>query len=286
MPGLKVRSLHVYPLKGARAVDLDSAEIEPRGVRGDRRLLATDLEGRFLTQRDCAALARICARWRIGGVRLQSDDLADVFEAPLPAGRDRRGVIVWSDTVDALPFGPAADAWLSAALGRTSRLFCIAESADRRTSARFAPAAPIAFADAYPVLVTTAASLNALNAEIERNGGAAVGMDRFRPNIVIGGADPWAEDFWATITVGGLALDLVKPCDRCVVTTTDQRTGARRGKEPLASLARLRRSADDRINGVLFGWNAIPRGSGALKVGDAVRVVARRDEGWPLLPPA
>lgn len=282
MAGLEVRSLRIYPLKGGRAVDVNAASVEIRGFEGDRRLIATDPDGRFLTQRDCGGLARITAIWRGRAVLLRSDDLDEALEAELPARGERRDVAVWNDQVDAMAFGSTADAWFSRALGRPARLFRMDDEAASRMSGRFAPTAPVSFADAYPVLVATTASLEALNAEVERNGGSPVGMERFRPNIVIDGADPWAEDFWATIGIGDVVLDLVKPCDRCVVTTTDQATGERAGKEPLASLARIRRSADERVNGVLFGWNAVPRTVGSIERGQHVRVLARREQGWPL----
>lgn len=282
MSELSVRSLHIYPLKGARAADVAAATVEARGLLGDRRLVATDPEGTFLTQRQCGALARISAAWRADTVFLDAGRSVGSLQATAPAGGERRNIVVWNDTVAALPMGEAADAWLASALGRPARLFYMDDGAFRRTSARFAPAAPVSFADAYPVLVATEASLAALNAEIARNGGPAIGMERFRPNIVIDGADPWAEDFWAAIAIGDVVLDLVKPSDRCVVTTTDQLTGARKGKEPLASLGLIRRSADPRVTGVLFGWNAVPRACGRIEVGGGVRILARRDQGWPL----
>jgi uncharacterized protein YcbX len=144
---------------------------------------------------------------------------------------------------------------------------------------------PIGFADAYPILIATTGSLTALNAEIARHGGTSVPMRRFRPNIVVECNDPWAEDFWKVVRMGGEAFDLVKPDDRCIVTTTDQESGARMGKEPLASLARIRRSADPRINGVLFGWYAVPRAPTGLAVGDELEVLERRPEGFALRPP-
>ena len=107
-------------------------------------------------------------------------------------------------------------------------------------------------------------------------------MARFRPNIVIGCDEPWREDYWKALRIGGIEIDLVKPCDRCVVTTKDQATGASMGKEPLASLARLRRSADPRINGVLFGWNSVPRAPGHIEIGERVEILAVRPEGFPL----
>ncbi len=107
-------------------------------------------------------------------------------------------------------------------------------------------------------------------------------MRRFRPNVVVANDDPWQEDYWGAVRIGGMVFDLVKPCDRCAVTTKDQVTGASLGKEPLATLARLRRSADERINGVLFGWNAVPRAPGEIALGDEVDVLAQRPEGFAL----
>jgi uncharacterized protein YcbX len=107
-------------------------------------------------------------------------------------------------------------------------------------------------------------------------------MTRFRPNIVVDCDQPWTEDTWKLLRIGAVELELVKPSDRCIVTTTDQATGARMGKEPLASLARLRRSADPRINGVLFGWNAVPRVLGEITVGARVEILQERPEGFPL----
>lgn len=278
---LEVASLRIHPLKGARALNVAEAAVEPRGLAGDRRFVATDEDGTFLTQRNCPALARVTAEFRAGRIRLSSDDLPDSLDAVVPVGGERCEVVVWRDQISAAAIGPEADAWVSRAVGQPARLFHFDARSDRMTHARFSAPAPIGFADAYPILVATTGSLDALNAEIARSGGAPIGMERFRPNIVIA-AGPWEDDFWETIEIGGIVFDLVKPSDRCIVTTTDQRTGARMGKEPLASLARIRLSADDRIHGVLFGWNTIPRSEGALRVGDVVRIVSRRAERWPL----
>ena len=98
-------------------------------------------------------------------------------------------------------------------------------------------------------------------------------MARFRPNVVIDCDEAWAEDRWAQLSIGQVTLDLVKLSDRCIVTTTDQKTGERMGKEPLAGLARIHRSKDPRIKGVLFGVNAVPRALGEIRVGDSVEVV-------------
>lgn len=277
---MRVSSLHIHPVKGMRAVDLPAAHIGARGLDGDRRWLATDEEGVFLTQRTCQPLATIDAETVEGGLRLSLGE-SSITVAPPSGGR--RTVTIWKDAVEAADAGEEAAGWLSEALSRPARLFYMDDAAERRTSGRWGPKRQVSFADAYPILVTTTGSLDALNAAIAANGGEAVLMKRFRPNIVIDGADPWAEDFWKTIRIGGIELDLVKPCDRCLVTTLDQATGEKQGREPLKTLHKIRRSAHPDLPDVaLFGWNASPRGEGEIKVGDAVEIVETRPEGWPL----
>ena len=107
-------------------------------------------------------------------------------------------------------------------------------------------------------------------------------MDRFRTNILVSCDDPWAEDLWEAIEINGVVFDFVKPCARCIMTTQDQMTGERIGGNPIQGLAEKRMSADRRVPGVLFGWNAVPRGEGEVRLGDAVRVLKARDERWPM----
>jgi uncharacterized protein YcbX len=107
-------------------------------------------------------------------------------------------------------------------------------------------------------------------------------MDRFRTNILVTNDEPWAEDLWEAIEINGIVFDFVKPCARCIMTTQDQSTGERIGGNPIQGLAEKRMSADRRIPGVLFGWNAVPRGEGTLRLGDEVRVTKTRTERWPM----
>ncbi len=140
--------------------------------------------------------------------------------------------------MDAALADAAANAALSRWLGIPVRLVHFDGKARRTVSRDWtAEDAPVGFADGFPLLVATTASLRDLNRRIVTLGGEAVPMSRFRPNIVVDGAEPFAEDGWATIAVGDVVLDLVKPCARCAVTTVDQDEGRRRGKEPLATLA-------------------------------------------------
>jgi uncharacterized protein YcbX len=133
------------------------------------------------------------------------------------------------------------------------------------------PGETVSFADGYPLLVTTAASLDALNSLIAEGRYADEGplpMNRFRPSVVVAGTEPWAEDDWTRIAVGEVVFRVPKSCGRCVVTTTDQDT-AERGREPLHTLARHRR-----IDGSLvFGQNLVPVSTGTIRTGDPVRVL-------------
>ena len=281
---MHVQSLHIYPVKGARGIDVNNALLNLRGFAHDRRWVVTDDKGVFLTQRECSALARLIATPDGDSLKLESKDMEGSAQVKVAPGAERETIRVWRDDIDAADVGVDAAGWLSEALGRPARLFFMDDRATRTTSGQMASSAPVSFADGYPVLIVTAASLGALNEEIAASGGDAVPMARFRPNVVIDGAAPWGDDYWKAVKIGGVTFDLVKPCDRCVVTTKDQASGASMGKEPLKSLARIRRSADPRVNGVLFGWNAIPRNEGDISVGDSVQVVEERPEGWPLAP--
>jgi len=279
---MRVVSLHFYPLKGARAVNVDGVRVAPRGLDDDRRWLVVDRTGMFHTQRSRPALATITAQPIAGGIRLSAPGVAKTL-VNIPSGDERLDVTVWDTTVSAAVADAQAHAWVSAVLGDDVLLVHMDERTDRlKRGIWTAEPLPVTFADAYPVLVATTGSLAALNAEIERRGGSAVPMARFRPNVVIDCDEPWREDYWKALKIGEIEVDLVKPCDRCVVTTKDQLTGETMGREPLESLTRLRMSADPRVKGVLFGWNAVPRGRGHIEIGDKVEVLTERPEGFPL----
>lgn len=279
---MRVASLHVYPVKGARAVDVARTPLERLGLAGDRRWLAVDAAGEAVTQRTHPGLATIVAERSGGGVILSAAGTARMAIRE-PEGARRLDIRVWGEPVNAALADEAAHRWLSERLGDELRLAFMDSAALRlRTGKWTREPTPTSFADAFPLLLTTTGSLAALNEEIARKGGAPVPMARFRPNVVIDCDDPWAEDFWKILRIGDVEIELVKPCDRCVVTTRDQETGANAGKEPLASLARMRRSADPRIGGVLFGWNAVPLSLGDIEIGDAVVVVEKRPEGFPV----
>ncbi|MFB2551084.1 MOSC domain-containing protein [Ensifer soli] len=275
-----VTQLNIHPLKSGRAIPLDAVDVARDGFAGDRRFMLIDETGAFITQRELPALARVEARGEGSVLHLAKDGAA----LTLRFDPERRlGVTVWGTTVDAAISQPEDDAVLSDWFAKPVRLAHMDARAARLTSATWTGIpVPVGFADGYPILVTTTGSLADLNRTLVGTGGEAVGMDRFRTNILIDCDEPWAEDRWRSIAVGGIVLDLVKPCARCIMTTQDQTTGARTGGNPIAGLAEKRMSADRRVPGVLFGWNAVARGPGRIALGDPVTVIERRDAVWPM----
>lgn len=279
---MQVSELNIYPMKSARGIPLPQAMIERRGLSGDRLIMLTDPNGKFITQRELPALARVVALPSAAYLTLRLGDDSELMVAP-PNPERRMDVEIWKSSVSAALAEDSVNQRLSDWFGRDVRLVFFDPKASRVASPEWAgPDSPMGFADGYQILVTTTGSLNALNADMEAHGEGTVGMDRFRPNIVLDCDEPWAEDRWAAIEINGLRFDLVKPCPRCIMTTQDQKTGSREGANPMPSMGRIRMSADRRVPGPLFGMNAVPRGEGRIALGDNVTVIEERAEAFAI----
>jgi hypothetical protein len=262
-----VSQLFIYPVKGLQAIAVPSARCTERGFEHDRRFMVVDAQGRFMSQREYPLMATVWTEIGHGMLVLSAPDLTQV-EVPLePQGQASMRVQVWRSTCDAVPASRAADAWLTDYLGTPCRLVYMPESTRRECNPDFAPGKIVSFADGYAYLVTNEASLADLNARIAAKGAARVPMNRFRPSIVVAGAEAYAEDRWRELRIGEAVLRSAKPCGRCEVTTTDQATGERVGPEPLATLVEYR---DGREFGLMFGMNYVTEQTGTIRVGDAV----------------
>ena len=264
-----VSSLHVYPVKGLKGIDLAEARATSRGLEHDRRWMVVDAAGEFLTQRSHPRMATIWTDLGPGTLELSAPD-AGAVEVPLaPAGAATMRVRVWNSTCDAVPVSFHADAWLSDYLGLACRLVYMPEATRRASNPLYTGDAErlVGFADGYAYLLAGVASLADLNARLAARGHPALPMNRFRPNIVVAGSESYAEDGWKEIRLGDAVLGAAKPCGRCEVTTTDQATGEVRGPEPLATLATYRESAEF---GVMFGLNLVTLETGRVRVGDRV----------------
>jgi uncharacterized protein YcbX len=250
------------------------------GLAGDRRFMVVEPDGRFITQRELQALARVEATAVGDSLHLEMEG-RQLFASFDP--EDRLDVTVWDSPVNAAVADEAVNEVLSDWLARPVRLVHMDARAERLEGEEWAGSpAPVGFADGFPVLVTTTGSLSDLNRTLVAKGQEPVGMERFRTNILVSCDDPWVEDLWEAIEINGITFDFVKPCARCIMTTQDQRTGERGGADPMPAMRKLRMSTDRRVPGVLFGWNAVPRGTGTVKIGDSVLVVDERPEGWPV----
>lgn len=259
---LRLTGLNVYPIKSARGIALGESELDQFGLRYDRRWMVVDESGVFLSQRSHSRLALVVPSIRGGALRVNAPGMP-TLETPLhPLATVATTVAVWDDISPATWLGEKAAQWFSDFLGCTCSLVHMADDVFRPADPTFAPPrSQVSFADAFPFLLISEESLADLNRRLTE----PLPMNRFRPNLVVSGGEPYSEDDWRRIQIGDIRMQVVKPCARCVVTTTDQSTGER-SKEPLRTLARYRRVGGE----VMFGQNVVHENTGRLRVGDPV----------------
>jgi uncharacterized protein YcbX len=263
--GTYLSGLYVYPIKSAGGVPLEASGVDERGLRHDRRWMLVDEAGSFMSQRRFPRMALI-------GVRLEPDRLVvdapgmPSLEVPLrPPDGKLMLTRVWDDLVEVSTVGDSADRWFGEYLGVGCKLVYLPDESIRPVDPAYGRTEDrVGLADGFPFLLISEASLADLNARLER----PVPMNRFRPNLVVRGCKPFAEDGWKMVRIGEITFRVVKPCSRCAITTVNQETAAT-GKEPLRTLARFRRAGKE----VLFGQNLIHDEIGTLRIGDPAEVV-------------
>ncbi|MHA7131027.1 MOSC domain-containing protein [Algoriphagus namhaensis] len=263
---LTIQALYIYPIKSLGGISLHEARVEERGFQYDRRWMLVDQNGLFMSQRKHPQMALLQVALGTEGL-LVSDrgEMKDPLVIPFDAQEEKfLQVIIWDDEVLAQRVGDHFDQWFSERLGEPVHLVRMPESTHRKVDPRYAhQGESVSFADGMPYLIIGEESLNDLNNRLEQ----PVPMDRFRPNLVFSGGEPFVEDSWTFIQVGEVPMKVVKPCARCVLTTVDQQTG-KSGKEPLKTLASYRTVG----NKVLFGQNVLALESGKVKVGDSIQI--------------
>jgi len=268
----QLTSIHRFPVKSCRGESLDAAVVEPWGLAGDRRWMVVDDEGVVITAREVNQLVLVHPEITPTGLRLTAPDLP-TLDVATPDPATQTPVAIWSSRLDAVPAGGEADAWVSKALGVTARLVHLDDPLKRPTSPTFSePGDRVSFADGYPLLLTTEESLAALNDVVLAGAAgerAPLPMTRFRPNVVVSGVEAWAEDDWRRIRIGDAVFRAVKGCARCVLTTIDPDSAVRE-KEPIRSLARIRRWD----GATWFGINLVPDTYGVtIRLGDDFEVL-------------
>ena len=263
---LRVDGLYRYPVKSCGGTSLPSATVGPRGIVGDRQWMVVDDTGEFLTQREHHRMSLVRPH-------LTDDRLLELSAPGMPPltvtpaiRHDRVDVSIWSDRCVAIDEGPTVAEWLSAFLDVRCRLVRFPDDATRRVDPEYAgPNDQVGFADGFSFLLASCASLDDLNHRLA----SPLPMNRFRPNIVVSGGEPFEEDRWKSIRIDRITFAVVKPCARCVTTTVDQQTGEA-SREPLRTLATFRNVPG---RGVMFGQNLIHDQSGVLHVGAEVTVI-------------
>ena len=268
----ELASIHRYPLKSGAPLAMVEALVEPRGLVGDRRWMVVDAAGKFVTGRQFARLPLVRAvPDGDGALRMDAPGMPPLrFEVP-HADSARVATTVWQAAVMPVLADAAAHAWLSRFLDADLRLVHMDERCDRRVKQMYEgrygrDEDRVSLADAFPLLLISQAALDQLNAKLA----SPVPMLRFRPNLVVAGTAPHAEDAWRRVRIGEVEFDVVKACTRCVFTTVDFERGERDPTgEPLRTLTTYRRTPE----GVTFGQNLIPRSTGTLRPGDPVEVL-------------
>lgn len=281
----QLTSIHRFPVKSCRGESVDSALVEPWGLSGDRRWMVVDEAGTVITAREVNRMLLIDPVLTGDGLLVTAPDLPPL-SVPTPDPAAQVPVEIWSSQLTAAPAGPEADAWFGKALGCPARLVHLDDPTRRPTDPRFGgPDDRVSFADGYPLLLATEESLAALNdAVLELSGGGhePLPMTRFRPSVVVSGVAAWAEDDWRRIRIGEATFRAVKGCARCVMTTVDPDTAVRE-KEPIASLARIRRWD----GATWFAINLVPDTPGAtIRIGDELEVLEAVPPGAGPIRPA
>jgi len=262
---MQLTDICIYPVKSCAGLSLPVSGLDRFGLKGDRRWMVVTPGGEFLSQRSHPGMCRIATALRPDGIRLACAGAAIEVDTP-GEGAPELQVRVWSDRVPARDAGEVAAQWLARQLDTPCRLVHMPEHVRRRVDGAYASEGEtVSFADGFPLLLISRGSLDELNRRLP----APVPMNRFRPNLVVDGCEPFAEDDWRRIRIGALEFDVAKPCARCVIPSIVQETAAR-DPHINRALAGFRR-----VNGqIFFGQNLLYRHTGRLSAGDRVEVLA------------
>lgn len=267
---LKISGLFIYPVKSLGGIAVSEAVITARGLEYDRRWMLIDSNNRFLSQREFPKMALLKVALTDSGLRVTYSPANTHIDIPFePQTNELTEVSVWDDVCAGQYVSKEADKWFSNILGIPCSLVYMPDETLRQVDPRYATEGMItSFADAFPMLLIGQASLDDLSSRVGWN----VPMNRFRPNMVYTGGNPYTEDELAHFAIGDIHFYGIKLCARCPIPGIDQDT-AISGKEPIRTLASYRR----RQNKIYFGQNLIHKGNGIIKLGDELEVLEIKD---------
>ncbi len=269
MSSPKLSQINVYPVKSVGGLSLSTSWVEKQGLTFDRRFMLALADGSMITARKYPQMVKVKSSLMPDGVMFTAEGLPALRIRYADFKMQETPAQVWKDNFAAYTTTDDADDWFSRVLGKRVELLYSGEQSNR---IRKKVGSNVSFADGYPVLVISEASLQELN----RRSSETHSMDQFRTNLVVSGTEPFGEDSWKRIRIGEVEFEAVKPCERCILTTVDVEKGAfRPSKEPLKTLSEFR--ANER-GGVFFGQNLIARNEGMIRQGDKVEVLEYKEK--------
>jgi len=261
---LQVSGLSIYPVKSCSGINITTSMVEDFGLQGDRRWMVVDENGVMLTQRKISSMCLVKVETSNNGIVLMHSKM-QTLNVEVPYSGNQVLAKVWSDQCLSFDAGDKAANWLSEILGTHCRLVYFPDDSYRQVDLDFAEQGDkTAFSDGFPLLLISQASLDELNSRLVQ----PVSMNRFRPNIVVEGCEPFAEDSWKKIKIGNILYRIVKPCSRCVIPSINLET-AEREKEPTKTLLTYRK----KNNKIFFGQNVIAEAQGEISVGMEIEII-------------
>jgi len=271
MPTVTISNIYIYPIKSTMGISLPHANIDELGLAFDRRFVISDSAGQFITARTEPALCLVATTLTVQGITLSAPNMPTITLRYKDFSNQYQNVTVWGDEIAGQLCSTEANLWFSEYLHQPCLLLYFGEASTREKELNTNKARKLAFADGYPLLLISQASLDDLNQRLLANNQKTVSMAQFRPNIVIDKCLPFAEDGWQYIRIGDIEFKVSKPCERCILTTVNPSNGIKdTQQQPLSTLKLYRQTSNGEV---LFGQNLIPLTRGRIKQGDKLTVI-------------
>ncbi|MBL4911370.1 MAG: YcbX family protein [Alteromonadaceae bacterium] len=271
---VQLSAINIYPIKSSAGISLPTSMVEPCGLAFDRRFVITDMAGNFITVRTHPKIALIHCKLTMQGLQLNAPNMTELTLNYKNFSRHYENVKIWNDTISAQYCSVLIDVWFSEYLDIPCQLVYFGENSQRKVK-RYEQSENInlSFADGYPLMLISQASLDDLNSRLTLQNSTQVSTAQFRPNLVVNNTAAFAEDSWKKIRIGEVEFEIAKPCSRCIFTTVDPKTAQKHAQqEPLNTLRQYR--LDDIKKEVMFGQNLVALNQGIIRTGDKVEILS------------
>jgi len=269
---LQLSQINIYPLKSCGAIILQQSEVGSLGLVGDRRFVIVDQQGLFISGRTHPKMTLITVQQNKQSLVINAPNMPSLTINIAEFSKHYKKVHLWDDIIEGQYCAKQYDQWLSQFLATPCQLIYFGDHSKRQVKAR---QEPLAFADGYPLLLISQASLDDLNSRLIQQQLSPVDMAQFRTNLVVNYGEAYQEDSWQHIRIGEVEFEIIKPCSRCVFTTVNPQTGDKDdAMQPLKTLRQYRQSPHKKS--IMFGQNLVALNSGRLSVNDTIEVLTTK----------